>query len=291
MAAAFSESVPNRMSERCAGAGPALDGQVVEPPRSRGSIRLSGRAALRAAREAGPSRRRPGDDARGSGTISVKRGRFIVVEGAEGVGKTTQVGQLRLFLEAAGKRVAVTREPGGTAVGERIRELLLHERGARIAPRTELLLMLAARAALVREVVRPALAAGRWVLSDRYDLSSVAYQGHGRGIDPERVAALNAFATGDLKPDLCLVIDLPAEEGLARQRRSARPLDRFESESASFRERVRRGYLEMVRSGGGAVLVAGGGSVEEVRERMIARVRERWPSLEGSAMRRRGRQP
>ncbi len=205
----------------------------------------------------------------------MKRGRFIAVEGAEGVGKTTQAEQLRIFLEAAGIRVTVTREPGGTAVGERIRELLLHARDARIAPETELLLMLAARAALVREVVRPALAAGRWVLSDRFDLSSVAYQGYGRGIDPERVALLNAFATGELKPDLCLVIDLPVDEGLARQRRSARPLDRFESENASFRERVRNGYLEIVHAGADAVLVSGGGSVEEVRERVIAEVRAR----------------
>ena len=205
----------------------------------------------------------------------MERGRFIVIEGAEGVGKTTQAEALLAFLASRDVDVLPVREPGGTAVGERIRAMLLEKGDTVIAPESELLLMLASRAALVQGVVRPALAAGRWVLADRFDLSSVAYQGYGRGIDPGRVAELNAFATGGLRPDLCLLLDLPPGEGSARQRRSERPLDRFESESAAFLERVRRGYLESVRSLPEAVAIDARGSVGEVRERVLAEVRAR----------------
>ena len=112
----------------------------------------------------------------------MNRGRFVAFEGAEGVGKTTQIRLLASFLETAGIASVVTREPGGTSIGEGIRDLVLRSAGP-VPPETELLLILAARAAFVREVVAPALAAGKWVLSDRFDLSTFAYQGHGRGID------------------------------------------------------------------------------------------------------------
>ena len=150
------------------------------------------------------------------------RGRFIVVEGAEGTGKTTQAGRLRAFLNAAGLEVVGTREPGGTRVGERIRRIVLHGNDLAVPPPTELLLILAARSAFVRRVVEPALAGGSWVVSERFDMSTFAYQGYGREIGVERIGPLNAYATAGLVPDLYIVLDLPVEEGMARQRRQGK---------------------------------------------------------------------
>lgn len=207
----------------------------------------------------------------------MNRGRFIVVEGAEGVGKTTQARRLEAFLGRAGVPMVATREPGGTAVGEGIRELVLRSRDGTVPHETELLLILAARAALVREVVAPALAAGRWVVADRFDLSSFAYQGHGRGIPLDRIARLNEFATGGLQPDLYLVLDLAAEDGADRQQRAGKSPDRFESESLAFRRAVRRGYLELARSTDQAVLVPALGSPDEVEGRIRRAVVARFP--------------
>ena len=211
------------------------------------------------------------------GGVHVSRGRFIVVEGAEGVGKTTQVGRLATFLERAGLPLVIAREPGGTAVGEGIRQLLLHGGEGPVPRETELLLILAARASVVREVVEPALASGKWVLSDRFDLSSFAYQGYGRGIGVDVVARLNEYATGGLAADLCLVLDLPAEEGMARQARAAKSPDRFEAEDLTFRRAVRRGYLELARSMDRAVLVPADGSPDEVEERIRREMFARFP--------------
>ena len=213
----------------------------------------------------------------------MSRGRFVVVEGGEGVGKSTQVRRLRAFLEGGGLRVVVTREPGGTAVGERIREVLLHGRGGAVAPEAELLLILAARAALVREVAEPALAAGKWVLSDRFDLSSFAYQGYGRGIAASRIERLNEFATGGLNADLCIVLDLPVEDGMARQARAGKSRDRFEAEGSAFLGRVRRGYVELAVSRADAVLVSACGSPREVEERIRREVVLAFPGIIGTA--------
>ena len=213
----------------------------------------------------------------------MSRGRFIVVEGGEGVGKSTQVRRLRAFLEGRGLPVVVTREPGGTAVGEDIRKLLLHGGRDSVAPETELLLILAARAAFVREVVEPALAAGKWVLSDRFDLSSLAYQGYGRGIPLNRIARLNEFATGGLAPDLCIVLDLPVEEGMARQARAGKSRDRFESEGRAFLGRVRHGYVELAGSRAGAVLVPARGSPGDVEERICREVAVAFPETSETA--------
>lgn len=169
------------------------------------------------------------------------RGRLITLEGGEGAGKSTLLAGLREYFERVGVDVLFTREPGGTPAGEAIRALVLDPAHRGIAAETELLLMFAARAQLVREVVRPALDAGRWVLSDRFTDASYAYQGGGRGIDAARIAELDRIATAGLKPDLTLLLDLPVAAGRARasQRSDA---DRIESERDEFFERVRAAY-------------------------------------------------
>jgi len=174
-------------------------------------------------------------------------GRLITLEGGEGAGKSTLLSGLREHLEAAGLRVLCTREPGGTATGERIRALVLDPAQGAMAAETELLLMFAARAQLVREVLRPALAAGQWVLCDRFTDASYAYQGGGRGVDPARIAELEALATQGLKPDLTLLLDLPVHHGRARANgRGA--VDRIETEDDGFFQRVRGAYLARARA-------------------------------------------
>lgn len=170
-------------------------------------------------------------------------GRFIVAEGIEGAGKTTQLALMRAYLEQAGCRVVVTREPGGTALGEAIRHLLLGHCHDGMALTTETLLMFAARAEHLEQVIRPALARGDWVLCDRFTEATYAYQGGGRGLSLERIAALETWVQGQLCPDLTLLFDLPVEVGLTRagERGTA---DRFEKEDREFFERVRATYLE-----------------------------------------------
>ena len=211
----------------------------------------------------------------------MNRGGFIVVEGVEGVGKTTQVGRLAAFLERADLPVVVGREPGQTSVGEGIRELLLHGTRSPLPPRTELHLILAARAAYVAEIVEPALAAGKWVVSDRFDLSTFAYQGYGTGIDGERIAAMNHDVTSGLVPDLYLVLDLGVEEGMARRADEERSWDRFESAGFAFLRRVRRGYVELANARDNAVLVSAGGTPGEVEERIRGEVVRAFPETLG----------
>jgi dTMP kinase len=167
-------------------------------------------------------------------------GRLITLEGGEGAGKSTVLDAVRQRLEARGVDVVVTREPGGTVLGEAVREIVLDPARRNIAAESELLLMFAARAQLVRELIRPALDAGRWVLSDRFTDASYAYQGGGRGQPEARIAELEGWAAA-MKPDLTLLLDLPIGEGLARigGRGAA---DRIELESRDFFERVRAAY-------------------------------------------------
>ncbi len=207
----------------------------------------------------------------------MNQGRFIVVEGVEGVGKTTQVRRLGEFLGRAGLRVVLGREPGRTGVGEDIRKLLLHGSRSPLPPQTELHLILAARAAYVAEVVGPALAAGKWVVSDRFDLSTFAYQGYGTGIDGERIASMNHDATSGLAPDLYLVLDLAVEEGMARRKGEDRDWDRFETAGLAFLRRVRRGYVELAESWENAVLVPAAGAPAEVEARIRAQVVRAFP--------------
>ncbi len=203
------------------------------------------------------------------------RGRFIVLEGTEGAGKSTQAARLATWLRVRGRDVIEAREPGGTGVGERIRDLLLHARDSKIGAPAELLLVLAARAAFVRELVGPALEQGRWVVSDRFAMSTFAYQGFGRGIARGDIERLNRWAADGLEPDLCVVLDLAVEEGLARKASDGEPRDRIESEGAEFLRRVQRGYVEMAESDDRAVLVSAAGSPDEVERRVRRVVRAR----------------
>ncbi|MFF7706819.1 dTMP kinase [Pseudomonas sp. NPDC007930] len=169
-------------------------------------------------------------------------GLFITLEGPEGAGKTTNREFLASHLRAAGLSVVLTREPGGTALAERIRDLLLATDEEPMAVDTELLLMFAARAQHLERVIRPALQRGEVVLCDRFTDATYAYQGGGRGVPSERIAALEQFVQGSLRPDLTLVFDLPVDVGLARAAARGR-LDRFELEGRPFFEAVRQAYL------------------------------------------------
>jgi dTMP kinase len=169
---------------------------------------------------------------------------LLVVEGLDGAGKTTQIERLVAFLTAAGATPVVTREPGGTPVGERIRDILLDSAHTGLSPTTEALLYAADRAQHVEEVIRPALAAGRVVVSDRYLDSSLAYQGLARGLGVEEVLEVNLWGTGGLLPDLVLLLDVPAELGRSRSEGA----DRIEREAETFHLRVAQAYWALSRT-------------------------------------------
>jgi dTMP kinase len=174
------------------------------------------------------------------------KGKFITVEGIEGVGKTTNIDFIHQQLQAAGRDVVLTREPGGTPLAEAIRGLLLDPAYTGMDSTCELQLMFAARAEHLARVVWPALEQGQWVLCDRFTDATYAYQGGGRGIDSGVIARLEELVQGDFRPDLTLLLDVPVEIGLARaSKRGA--LDRFEQEKVAFFERVRNTYLEMAQ--------------------------------------------
>jgi len=194
--------------------------------------------------------------------------RFIVLEGVEGAGKSTQVRLLGAWLTAAGVPWVAAREPGGTPVGEEIRRVLLDARDLDVPAETELFLMLGARAAFVRDVVRPALDRGEVVIADRFDFSTFAYQGHGRGLPLDAVKRANQIATGGLRPDAYVVLDVPVDEGMARQQAEGGAPDRIESAGREFLERVRSGYLELSESEGHAHALDGRGDAERVHGRI-----------------------
>lgn len=175
------------------------------------------------------------------------RGHFITLEGIEGAGKSTALQFLQRVLQEKGIPLIVTREPGGTPIGEQIRQLLLDRRVTQMAVDTELLLMFASRSQLIAEVIRPALAKGYWVLSDRFTDATYAYQGGGRGIAFERIATIEQWVQGDLHPDLTLLLDVPAQVGLERIQRY-KALDRIESEQIDFFERVRVAYWQRAQA-------------------------------------------
>ena len=198
-------------------------------------------------------------------------GLFITFEGTEGCGKSTQINALAARLQDQGQQVLQTREPGGTSLGEAVRNLLQHdEAGAGMSPEAELLLFTASRAQLTRERILPAIAKGEIVLCDRFMDSTTVYQGVARQIDIQAVAAINRFAVGEARPDLTILIDLPPEVGMARvHARSDGQLDRIEQEAIEFFQAVRAGYLKLAESEPERFLVLDGSASVEVLEQQI----------------------
>lgn len=194
------------------------------------------------------------------------RGRFITLEGIDGAGKSTHVEWLADHVRGRGHPVLLTREPGGTALGERLREIVLHEP---MHLDTEALLVFAARREHLAQVIEPALAAGTWVVSDRFTDATFAYQGGGRGIPFARLSVLEDWVQRGLQPDLTLLFDVPASVGKARVAAATAAPDRFEREDRAFFERVRAGYLARVQTAGGRFCVIDSTqAVAEVRKRL-----------------------
>ncbi|WP_435016413.1 dTMP kinase [Tundrisphaera sp. TA3] len=198
-------------------------------------------------------------------------GRFVVLEGPDGGGKTTQVARLVAWLGSAGREVVACRDPGGTALGDRLRTLVKDQAEVAIGMRAEMLLFMASRAQMVDDVIRPALARGAVVVGDRYLLSNVVYQGYAGGLDVAELWAVGRAATGGLMPDLTLVLDVPT--GVARERIGGSGRDRIEGRGEDYRERVRRGYRDALASyPGTAVVVDGSADVEAVADRVRSEV-------------------
>ncbi|MCS6936132.1 MAG: dTMP kinase [Candidatus Bipolaricaulota bacterium] len=195
---------------------------------------------------------------------------FIALEGLDGCGKSTQLRALAQRLRQCGIDPVIVQEPGGTPVGEKIRVILLHQEKLKMTPLTELLLYEASRSELTETVIRPALAAGRWVLTDRYALSSLAYQGYGRGLDLELVRELNRLATGGLNPQVTFLLDVPVEVAL---RRKGSMRDRVEESGVEFYERVRRGYLTEISRIAGGVLLDGQKEISGLSEEVWSYIR------------------
>jgi dTMP kinase len=207
--------------------------------------------------------------------MSEGRGVFLAFEGPEGAGKSTQVRRLEAWLREQGRDPLVTREPGGTALAEAVRRILLESDD--VEPRTELLLMLAARSALVASVIGPALEAGRIVVTDRFHLSTLAYQGYGRALPFEEVARMNAFATGGLEPDLTILLDVDPETGAARHAAAGSGKDRIERAGESFHRRVAEAYRLLAAESERVEWVDGSASPDAVHEGVVALLRRRFP--------------
>lgn len=198
-------------------------------------------------------------------------GRFITVEGSEGVGKSSNLAFIEHYLTEAGKEVVRTREPGGTVLGEKIRDLLLDARQDQMCDETELLLMFAARAQHIHEVIQPALASGKWIVCDRFTDATYAYQGGGRGVPDSRIAVLEDWVQDTLRPDHTVLLDMPVDAGLARAGARSQP-DRFEQEQQAFFERVRNTYLERARQEPGRFHVIDASPALEQVQTQLAKV-------------------
>lgn len=210
---------------------------------------------------------------------SQERGLFITFEGSEGSGKTTQISRLNIRLEDAGLETISTREPGGTEIGEAIRNLLKHDPASNnITPEAEMLLFAASRAQLVREVIQPAINEGVSVICDRFLDSSTVYQGVARKVASDPIQMINQFAIGDLMPDLTIVLDMPAKEGMERIKHRYSDLpDRMEQENIAFYELVREGYLFLAKSMPDRFLVVDGTqSKKDIEEEIWQEVLERF---------------
>lgn len=201
---------------------------------------------------------------------------FIAFEGLDGAGKSTLIQGLRNELEAQGQASVLTREPGGSALGDEIRELLLRVQGEAPVPRAEALLYQAVRSQHVERLIKPSLAAGKWVITDRFAASSIAFQSGGREINEDEIHWLNAFSTRGLEPDLYVLLDLPVDESLKRLGGRAQDPDRFERENREFHERVRSAYLRLAKAGGARWLVLSAlESPARLQEALLAELRKR----------------
>ncbi|MGW8227520.1 MAG: dTMP kinase [Gammaproteobacteria bacterium] len=200
--------------------------------------------------------------------------KFITVEGSEGVGKSSNLAFIEDYLRNAGIDIVRTREPGGTPLGEAVRELLLDARQKAMCDDTELLLMFAARAQHLAEVIRPALAAGQWVLCDRFTDATYAYQGGGRGVPMERIRVLEEWVQGELRPDHTLLLDMQVADGLQRAGARSEP-DRFEQEQHAFFERVRDTYLMRAQAEPGRIHVIDASPALDKVQAQIAQVLQR----------------
>ena len=206
-----------------------------------------------------------------------KSGLFLAFEGVEGSGKTTQVALLAEWLRGQGADVVVAREPGSTPLGERVRQTVLDEVALQVPARSELFLMLAARAAFVEQVVLPSIAAGKVVIADRFELSTLAYQGAGRGLPLDEVAAINRFATGGVSPDATVLLDVDAEVGAERQRAAGKSADRVEREDAAFHRAVAAAYRQHAARVAGILRVDADGPPEQVQRRVREALAARFP--------------
>jgi dTMP kinase len=199
------------------------------------------------------------------------RGTFITIEGGEGAGKTTMMERMADWLTRHGRRVVRTREPGGTELAEKLREILLDRNSVGLSGQAELLLMFASRAQHLDELIRPALLRGDTVLCDRFTDATWAYQGGGRGLPEADIAALEGLVHGDLQPDLTVLLDLPVEQGLQRASRRSES-DRFESESGGFFARVRQAYLQRAAEAPGRFAVVDASGTEDQVWAQVERV-------------------
>jgi len=207
-------------------------------------------------------------------TTEGRAGLFIVFEGVEGAGKTTHLRRLSRRLDRLGIAHIVVREPGGTPAGERIRDIVL-DPGSELFPETELLLLLAARAEFVRRIVKPALARGELVLGDRYELSTLAYQGEARGIGIDKVREINEFATAGLRPHGTVLLQIAPESGRGRKLEAA---DRMESEPAQFHDSVARAYEALSATESDVIVIDSDDPPDVVHRRIWTRLSERWPA-------------
>jgi dTMP kinase len=207
----------------------------------------------------------------------MSRGRLIVLEGMDGSGKSSQVAVVAGWLAERRRQVVSCRDPGSTGVGDAIREILLHRHDLQLTAEAEMFLYMAARSQLVREVIVPALEAGNWVVSDRFLMSNIVYQGHAGGLDPEQVRQVGSLATGGLEPDLTLLLDVDLD---TVARRLDRPLDRLEARGRDYRQRLREGYRsEAVRAA--ATVIDATADLATVSRLIIAAVAAAFPELNG----------